>query len=212
MSMSQDDDTQFAPVRASPGSHTSRGERSVSARAIACQRDDDEVPAMVERPWCGRGVALAIDRLAPGPHGPILVWQATTPVGPSRSGFQTSDPRSSPSKPTNSHSRPHQVDTKPTTRSSSTHWPTTSETGGDLDCVGGQRVRRQSPPCRHRARRPLRRHRIGDRVCACTTDPPDAPLFRLLAKADETTGIQSADGRHGHHDPPLTVRRARRTV
>jgi hypothetical protein len=48
---------------------------------------------------------------------------------PSRSGFPTFDPRSSPSRLTSSHSPSRRVDTKPTTRPSSTRWPTTSELG-----------------------------------------------------------------------------------
>lgn len=39
-------------------------------------------------------------------------------------------------------------------------------------------------------------------ACAFTTDPTDAPLFRLLVEPDEVTGIrkiQSTDGRQGHH-------------
>ena len=66
-----------------------------------------------------------------------------------------------------------------------------SETRRDLDRVGGQRVRRQTPTRRHRARRPLRRH-TSVTVCAFTTDPTDAPLFRLLVEADETTGIRES--------------------
>ena len=91
-------------------------------------------------------------------HPPPFVFALTASdsankgSGPSRSGFPTSGPRSSPRRRTNSHSLSRRAHTKPTIKRSSTRWPATSETGRDLDRVGGQRLHRQAPTRRHRAR------------------------------------------------------------